>query len=280
MTSFVFWNLMGNRDEGRAARMAGLRGHLGGLAASCGVDVLILVESPFTHQEVLDALNGAGAGVYHWPPSRSRRVHVYTRLPAGSIADQYDSSDGRLTIRCLTTAQGAALLLAAVHLPSRLHRTSEAQGHYTVSNVAPSLRDTEDDVGHQRTVLVGDLNMDPYDRGLTSAEGFNAVMTRDLASAGIRTVDDRQHRLFYNPMWGSFGDRTPGPPGGYFYRGDPLDVSWHHFDQVLLRPAVMNALTELRILDAIAGTALVTARGRPRTSDGSDHLPLLFRLDV
>ncbi|MGL4554107.1 MAG: endonuclease/exonuclease/phosphatase family protein [Gemmataceae bacterium] len=278
MLSFAFWNLMGHQADGRAARMTGLRRHLEALAATCDVDVVLVAESPFAHQEVVDALNGAGAGVYHWPSSTNRRVHVYTRLPTGFVVGQFDSLDERLTIRRLTAGQ-RSLLLAAVHLPSRLHLTADEQADHVISTVVPEILEAEHGVGHRNTILVGDLNMDPFDRGLTAPQGLNAVPSRELASRDSREVERRERPFFYNPMWGLFGDRTPGPPGGYFYSGRS-SVYWHLFDQVLLRPGVMETLKEVVMLDRIGAVSLLTAQGRPRTSDGSDHLPLLFRLEV
>jgi hypothetical protein len=82
-------------------------------------------------------------------------------------------------------------------------------------------------------------------------------------------------------MWGCFGDRTPGPAGTFFYpASSPRGYYWNVFDQVLLRPALMDALNELRILDEDGQDSLLTNRGHPRASDLSDHLPVLFRLDV
>ncbi|MGH7172858.1 MAG: hypothetical protein ACRELG_21465, partial [Gemmataceae bacterium] len=113
------------------------------------------------------------------------------------------------------------------------------------------------------------------------AQALNAVMTRDLATRADRTVAERSYRLFYSPMWGCFGDRTPGPAGTYFYSASgPSGYFWNMFDQVLLRPALMDHLVELRILDGDGQESLLTGRGRPRASELSDHLPLLVRLDI
>jgi hypothetical protein len=42
----------------------------------------------------------------------------------------------------------------------------------------------------------------------------------------------------------------------------------------------MDSLTELRILDGDGQASLLTERGRPRSATASDHLPILFRLDL
>ncbi len=123
--------------------------------------------------------------------------------------------------------------------------------------------------------------MNPFDDGLVLAQAFGAVMTRDLAIAVERTVAKRNYRLFYNPMWGYLGDRTPGPPGTFYYSAsNPLTYFWNVFDQVLLRPGLMNTLIDLQILDTDGQTPLLTKTGKPRKSEVSDHLPILFRLDI
>jgi hypothetical protein len=165
-----------------------------------------------------------------------------------------------------------------LHFHTKQYSTSLAQG-LQAAVLSREIAATEDAVGHQRTVLVGDLNMNPFDPGVVGAQAFNAVMDRGIVRGEGRTVAGRSYRFFYNPMWGCFGDRTPGPPGTHFYPTSDGPY-WHIHDQVLLRPAVMDALTELRIMNHDGQEPLVTDRGRPRSAEVSDHLPILFRLDL
>lgn len=282
MLSFAFWNLMGNQADGRDARKVALSRHLTGLAATCNVDVVILVESPFGHQEVVDALDAGSDGVYHWPSSTSVRVHVYTRLPRGSIVDRFNEPlpRGRLTIRRIRLVSRKTLLLAAAHCHAPLYGWTPTSQLGEASLMAAEIARQEDIARHRRTLLVGDLNMNPFDPGLTTAHGLNAVMTKELASQQERVVAGNPYRYFYNPMWGHFGDRIPGSPGTYFDAGGPESTQWHIPDQVLVRPALMKSIDDPRILTEIAGVSLVTEARRPRTVEGSDHLPLLFRLRV
>jgi hypothetical protein len=55
---------------------------------------------------------------------------------------------------------------------------------------------------------------------------------------------------------------------------------WHLYDQVLLRPVLMDGLRELKILDAEGSTSLLGGQGYPNRAVGSDHLPILFRLEL
>ena len=196
------------------------------------------------------------------------------------MADQFDNADDRLTIRRLTTPSRTEILLAVLHFQSRRSWTSSAQA-LQAPVTQREISETEDTVGHRRTLLVGDFNMNPFDLGMIGAQALNAVMARDLVQNEERTVAGQSYRYFYNPMWGHFGDRTPGPPGTHFYpAASPEGVYWNMFDQVLLRPALMDSLVELRIVDSDGQSSLVTERGRPRSSTASDHLPILFRLDL
>lgn len=123
--------------------------------------------------------------------------------------------------------------------------------------------------------------MNPFDDGMIAAQGFHAVMTKQQAQGKERTVQGRQYQYFYNPMWGQFGDRTDGPAGTYYHHGSkPLQYFWNMYDQVLLRPALMDKLTGLEILTTDGIKPLLTAKNLPRKSDASDHLPILFRLEL
>lgn len=281
MISFLFWNLMGGDQQTWPVRKITLLEHLIGMAARLQVDVFLFAESAFDPAEVVAALNQAKAGSFHHPPSNSRRIQLITRLSRGAVVDQFnDSADGRLTIRRVTTSNRTELLLAATHFQSQLAWSKEEQALHT-TGLQQAITKTEDDVGHQHTILVGDLNMNPFDLGLVGAHALNAVMDRRLARPEGRSVAGRTYRYFYNPMWGHFGDRTPGP-SGTFYRGpaSPGDPQWHLFDQVLLRPALMDRLAHVEIIEHDGKVSLLTNHGRPRKAQASDHLPLFFRLDL
>jgi len=115
-----------------------------------------------------------------------------------------------------------------------------------------------------------------------SSHGLHGVMTRSTAAETSRQVAGREYPYFYNPMWGFFGDRTPGPPGTHYYRdGTPLVYFWNILDQMLIRPALLDVFDdEITIVDCLDGQPLVDERGRPCPKRGSDHLPLHFKLRI
>ena len=57
---------------------------------------------------------------------------------------------------------------------------------------------------------------------------------------------------------------------------------WNMFDQVLIRPELLSSFSHdsLQILTAIGNTSLLSKNGRPNLKVASDHLPLLFTLQL
>jgi hypothetical protein len=216
MIAFLFWNLMGRQETNRAIRRGTVRNHLLRMATNFDIDVFLFAESTFEPTDFIAALNETNAGAFHSPPSHTRRIQLYSRLPPDSIADQFDNSDGRLTIRRLITPSQTDILLAVLHFQSQRNWTREEQA-LQAPVTQREISETEDVVGHRRTVLVGDFNMNPFDLGMVGAQALNAMMARELVQNEERTVAGQSYRFFYNPMWGHFGDRTPGPPGTYFH---------------------------------------------------------------
>jgi hypothetical protein len=107
------------------------------------------------------------------------------------------------------------------------------------------------------------------------------VMSRQLATALPRTIARRGETIFFNPTWSGFGDYTNSAAGSYYYDTlDKADHRWHLYDQVLLRPELMNDLEALVILSHDGVTPLVTKSGRPRKHAFSDHLPIFFSLTL
>ena len=74
-----------------------------------------------------------------------------------------------------------------------------------------------------------------------------------------------------------------GPPGTYYYSSaEDKALFWNMFDQVLVRPDLLNTFEfgNLKILTNDGSTNLANSQGRPDRNKASDHFPLLFRLNL
>ena len=283
MTRFLFWNL----DKAEAAteprRAAAIYSSLTRLVRDREIDLLIFAEYELDDSTVKTALDAAGIGMFHRPRSRSKRVVIWTRWKQGAVIDRYNGRAAiRLTIRQLLPSGGVPTWLVAAHLWDRTRLTTEAGRALAASEISTAIRSFEARSKSSRTVLVGDLNLNPFEAGSVAAQCLHAMLTADLARS-VRNLDAHsEYPTFYNPMWGLFGDRTPGPPGTYFWR-NPLEGTnhfWHMYDQVLIRPDLIDSFGGVEILAGDGTESFLTAGGRPRPDHFSDHLPLFFELDL
>ncbi|WP_395145432.1 endonuclease/exonuclease/phosphatase family protein [Armatimonas sp.] len=259
MMTFLFWNI--NRRFPEEALQALVRAH--------DVDVLILAEAGESSPAKIGEL-------FHSPGRTPTALILYSRHALLPLEEAQ-----RWTMRSVTTTQGE-LLIVGTHLPSGLH-FSEQDRAMEASHFSRAIRGLEERRGHERTLLVGDLNMNPFEMGVVGTEGLHAVSSQQVAQEGKRTVQGREYPFFYNPMWVCLGDAASPTAGTYYYRkANPICYFWNTFDQVLIRPSLLPFWMpeELKILTRVGDITLVNSKGRPDSSRFSDHLPIVFRLDL
>lgn len=269
MVTFMFWNL----------NLQPLHKVLARLLEAKSVNVLILAESPYEPSELVQYVRDISGLTYHFAESFGcRRVHIFTTFPDEVFSPRHEKNT--FTIRTLSLPDKVPVILAATHFPSKLHWGPESQS-VECQRLGEWIRRVEDEQGHKNTVLVGDLNMNPFEDGVVGAAGLHGVMSRSVAKAGSRQVQEEMYPYFYNPMWSLYGDSSPGPPGTYFHRdGQQIVYFWNMFDQVLVRPALLPRFdnNHLEVVTTDGSTSFLSANGRPDPSVASDHLPILFQL--
>lgn len=201
--------------------------------------------------------------------------------PVGDLSFDDDSNNPNLSFRHLVNPIYPKLILGVVHLPSKLYRNSEEQS-LLATRFRTTIQEIEKQLGHSRTVFFGDFNMDPFEIGMINSESFHAVMDQAVALEESRIVDREPRYFLYNPMWSLMGDLSKGPPGTYYRRRGAVSYFWHTFDQVLLRPSLIQYLdpSNLTVITEIGHHSLLQDNGRPDMDIASDHLPVFFRLEL
>jgi endonuclease/exonuclease/phosphatase (EEP) superfamily protein YafD len=266
MPKFLFWNLNGSDVSGLLCRMA--REEL--------IDMFILAECGSKSWELIEALN-AERSDYQMGWSNCERLLFLTRFNSRWLTALFESS--HISIQRLELPARRSLLIAAAHLPSKLHFSEESQVFESVQ-LARMIEEVEASEGHQRTMLLGDLNMNPFEAGMVGARGgLHATMSRRIAGRDTRTVQNEKYRFFYNPMWNHMGDRTDAGGTFYYESSEAVCYFWNMYDQVLLRPDLLKGFApeQVRIVTEIGGVPLLEG-GRPNRKVASDHLPVLVEL--
>jgi hypothetical protein len=269
MVAFMFWNVARKPVQDVVA------------IACCihRVDVLLLAECNLATGAVIAALNEeqAGPSFSEIVPAQTR-VRLFSRLPRSCVHPLF--SGLRFSIYRIAPPLGLELLLVAAHLPSKLHGTDGDQ-YYVARDMRSRIAVYERHVGHQNTLIVGDLNMNPFDIGMTAADGLHGVMDKRIVARGSRQMRGKIWDFFYNPMWSRLGDESDGPTGTYRYTSSGLDnLYWHTFDQVLIRPDPLPYYDrhKLLVLSQVGPYALETASGIDESF--SDHLPVVIELNT
>ncbi|MBI1918740.1 MAG: endonuclease/exonuclease/phosphatase family protein [Planctomycetes bacterium] len=276
MATFLFWNLCGRPLEPVLRR----------LTARHGIDVLMLAECAIPEGAMLNSLNAGGPGTFRrLPPVASQRLDLYSRFDRLCFGPVLKEADHYI-IRSLTPPGGIEIVLVMAHLASPIRRDLRAR-HSRCIGFAQAIRDAEQAAGNDRTVVVGDLNVNPFDDAMLDVRGLNAladsrtVLRKDPRRFGRLQVEE--FRLFYNPMWSHFGDAVQ-PAGTYYYdKSNPeVDPLWNIYDQVLLRPGLLDRFRSknLKILTTDGLHSLTRSDGTPNGDGFSDHLPIWFQLDL
>jgi hypothetical protein len=268
--NFLFWNISGKDLAKYAAE----------LAQTHDIDLLVLAESHTSPSRILRALN-SGREV-RWafaatPVPLKNGLQLYVRGASSFVIPKFDLP--RVSIRQVQFPASAPFTLAIAHLQSPMY-LSEDDRASAAAQVVSVIRQIEMDVGHTRTVVIGDLNMDPFSKGLVSADAFNAVMTRDIASGELRSIGNQPYYFFFNPTWQLFNDGGKQPAATYYYRNPGFSsLNWHVYDQVLVRPRLMNAFdaSGLKVLDHSPSGPLHDGHGYPQISH---HFPIKFKLSI
>lgn len=259
---FLFWNTNRNTDIDQS---------ICDIVWENGINMIALAEYAGNVRHLINRLAANNIFMSQYITIGCKRVVIL-----GEMSDVQPGAQGdRFSIQILKNKY----LLCAMHLPSQIFSGHQERRNVAIRNIIEELERAEKKLGIKRSILVGDINEDPYDVGCLSAERFHGVPCKEDAAREIRTIEGKSFAMFYNPMWNFFGDFT-FPPGTYYYSGsDVISSFWHIFDQVMIRPCLKDAFVDesLTIVTRAGIDSLLDEKGHPDRSF-SDHLPIIFEI--
>lgn len=261
----LFWNV--NKKD--------LRNLVCDAANSVSADVVILLENCITASETLADLKSKVSPSFNCPKAGLGRSQLFSRDANLDLSAVHDGD--RVSLRRLQMAK-TELVLGMVHVVDKWNWDEMQQSH-EVLLLAEEIRRHEKRLANTRTILIGDFNMNPFDKAMNVATGMNAMMTARCVERKSRKHQRIDYPFFYNPMWGLFGDRTEGPAGTYHHPSSSKGTfGWNMLDQVLVRPDALEWFDDVQILTSAGQTSLQTSLDRPNGKIASDHFPILLKL--
>lgn len=170
-------------------------------------------------------------------------------------------------------------ILCCVHLPSQIYTNNEGSRNIKINQIVIDIQNMENQNNIESTIIVGDLNINPFDHGCIDAYYFHSLPFYEVANKRFRTISNQEFKMFYNPMWRFLGDLNK-PYGTYYYNGSRVDnIFWNIYDQVIIRPTLRNRFVDdsLKIITETESRFLVDDKGHP-DNNISDHLPIIFEI--
>ena len=245
------------------------------LALETNADIVVLNESSAPEQATLGELKKRVAKTFQFPSSNSAdRFHCFTRFKSYGLTEIHKGF--RTSIRTLHI-QNTTYLLGFVHGVDIRNYDAETRQSFA-EELGDEIRFVKSEQKNNRLILVGDFNMNPFDRGMNLARGLNAMSSRDCVAAGQRKYLTKKYDFYYNPMWSHLGDNSSGPPGTAYDTSNQGIYGWSMLDQVIVNQSIVEIFDSVEILTGSKTHRLADARGRPDGEAYSDHFPILVKL--
>jgi hypothetical protein len=244
------------------------------LASDLAVNVILLAEYPSSPASLLSSIRDKVDLRYFAP------LHIKNKFVC--ISNDIDLSlselvsEPRFSMRRFIHDSHSSMLVTIHGVDPMNHDIDHRNGHAQL--LMAQLKSLSSKYKAQRLIIIGDFNVNPFDKCMTLPIAYNSVMTRECAKQGIRGYQFEEYDFFYNPMWSLFGDLSEGPSGTYFYTGTSGMQGWNMLDQVMLHHSLADYLDTVRIVDSTVNLDLADARGHPNAIEYSDHFPILITL--
>ena len=262
--TIMFWNLKKNKDTLPL---------VAGALSIYNVDICVLAEFPEDLSPIVKIRSGYK--IFRTFAKKSKVCYIYNHRITLNVIKETQ----RWSMLGVKTDRNNEFLLVGCHLidpifPSVMQRYEKAK------NLSEEIRKYESDLSTNNTIVIGDLNMNPFDDGISGVLGLNAVMDLNIAKRTVRRYESEDYPYFYNPMWYFMG-HPQHANGTIYYNKQDNPLYWHMFDQVLLRPALAVGFNHnnLAIITTIGSTSLLDSQG-VIDNKYSDHLPICITLPL
>jgi exonuclease III len=264
LSRIIFWNV--NKKD--------LTNFVCAIAKSTNSDVVVLNENNVPSEETLRALQKNVSQDFYYPTTFSslkERFHCFCRSPKLDLSETH--SGPRVSVRKIQLGRHKALLVL-VHGIDIRNNDPEIRQSFAQS-LATEIEFVKQEKNINKLILLGDFNMNPYEKGMNLAEGLNSMMTKSCIERGTRRYQNKDYDFYYNPMWSLFGDNTHGPAGTIYSTSNQGAYGWSMLDQVLIHHSIVELFYGVKILTEAGTESLMTKKGRPDAGRASDHFPIL-----
>lgn len=260
---FLFWNTHRNKD---------INSILCDLIIENKISIAILAEYVADMQDLIMHLNINGVSMRKIMTTGCERIQML-----GSIGIYIEPK--KQTDHSSIQFVDKNIILCGVHLNSQIYSDNIERREIEIENIVHDILLIENELETKNTIVVGDFNINPYDKSCVSARCFHGIPIYEEAIRESRTIEKKEYHMFYNPMWNFLGDFTE-PFGTYYHSSsDTVNPYWNIYDQVIIRPTLRKRFVDenLKIIIKTSNFSLLDKKKHPDCAI-SDHLPITFEI--
>lgn len=258
----LFWNVNRNKN---------INQYVASIVEDYKIDILIMAEYNADENELDELFKESRQNLIKCFTSGCDRITVwsnYINIESGIQEDYY-------SIQILFDKY----ILCCVHLFTDLHGDRSEERLEEIKKIMYDIQQTEEEIKSQQTIIIGDLNETPYGKGCLNANGFHGLPELKITDKPVRTVNKKEYRKFYNPMWSLLGDFSY-PAGTYYLNQSKLhSPMWYMHDQVIISQEVLPVFIreKLKIITTCSYADLKDKNQHPNKKI-SDHFPIMCEI--
>ncbi|KMW23701.1 endonuclease/exonuclease/phosphatase family protein [Enterocloster citroniae] len=277
MINIMFWNANAGKFKNHIKVKGMIDECICSMIVEYKCDIFVLAEYEYDLEALCNRISIKNRDFKIGPSFQHTRVKMImdSRLKSEVIRD--NNYFVIYSIQSLRTQ----FLLAGVHFPSKMHGKNGESGELIGRRLIFNLIESEKVVMHEKAVIIGDFNANPFEPVMLNADMMHSYPRADFVlNKKVRKVYDTEYSIYYNPMWNLWGDE--GLTGGTYHydAGGVSNLCWNIYDQVILSHDMVNYFLResLEIVNHIGDLSLLNKRGIPDSDRFSDHLPIFFSL--
>jgi len=240
------------------------------------VDLLVLAEYQYNIDNLCQAMNNSSCRKYKAIPNIDcERLKIIANKTYGVDPLRDDKYYNILRIR--TSPKANDVIVAMIHNRSKMYEKTDEQ-RKNVQEFHRAIVDSEREEEIERTIAIGDFNIDPFETLCFGSAGMHALPYRNLIEK--RKTKNESGKKFYNPTWKFYGRTQPPFSTYHCANGGMHNFYWYVFDQVMISRSLLDAFQDenLKIITETSNYKLLTKRANLRKKEYGDHLPLFCSL--